>query len=62
MEKKQDEILRVFKTGAWVEVFYGTPNGYQKVYDEEDLFEALKSKRAVRVLDPKDLNKVIMRY
>ena len=62
MDKKQDEILRAFRTGAWVEVFYNTPDGYQKVYDEKDLLEALKNKRAVRVLDSKDLNKVIMRY
>lgn len=60
--KKQDEILQAFRNGAWVEVFYSTPNGYQKVYDEKDLLEAFESKRAVRVLDPKDLNKVIMRY
>lgn len=59
---KANQILDAFRNGAWVEVFYCTPNGYQKVYEEKDLLEALESKRAVRVLDPMDLNKVIMRY
>ena len=60
--KKQDEIVSAFRNGAWVEVFHCTPNGFQRVYDEKDLLEAFESNRGVRVLDPMNLNKVIMRY
>ena len=60
-DNKGKEIIQAFRNGAWVEVWYSTPNGYQRVYDEKDLLEALESERAVRVLDPKDLNKVVMR-
>lgn len=59
--KKQCEIIQAFRNGEWVEVWYSTQNGYQRVYDEKELLEALESERAVRVLDLKDLNKVVMR-
>lgn len=56
-----EQIVQAFNDCCWVDVFYESPSGYQRVYDIQDLNNAIKQNRAIRVLD-KDLLTVILRY